>query len=44
MEFVGISRTFSTVGEDADLTLFEGDPFEVMSSPSLVMINGEVIS
>lgn len=31
------------VGKDADLTLFEGDPFEVMGSPSLVMINGEVI-
>ena len=43
MDFTGISRTFSNVGKDADLTLFEGDPFEVMSSPSLVIINGEVI-
>lgn len=30
------------VGKDADLVLFEGDPFEVMSSPDMVMINGVV--
>ena len=31
------------VGKDADITLFEGNPFEVMSSPDMVMINGEMI-
>ena len=30
-------------GKDADMVLFEGSPFEVMSSPSMVMINGEII-
>ena len=30
-------------GKDADLTLFEGSPFEVMSSPALVMINGRTV-
>ena len=30
-------------GKDADLVLFEGNPFEVMSSPSLVMINGKTV-
>lgn len=43
MVFTGISRTFSNIGKDADLTLFEGDPFEVMSSPEMVMIGGERI-
>lgn len=45
-EIAGIADRVGSVevGKDADLTLFEGDPFEVMSSPSLVMINGEVIS
>ena len=44
-EIAGIADRVGSVevGKDADLTLFEGDPFEVMSSPSLVMINGEVI-
>ena len=31
------------VGKDADITLFEGNPFEVMSSPALVMIGGEIV-
>lgn len=31
------------VGKDADITMFEGDPLDVMSSPSLVMINGQII-
>ena len=31
------------VGKDADLVLFGGDPFEVMSSPALVTIDGRVI-
>ena len=30
------------VGKDADLVMFEGDPFEVMSSPAMVMIGGEI--
>lgn len=31
------------VGKDADFTLFEGNPFEVFSSPSLVSINGSIV-
>ncbi|MCR5539601.1 MAG: amidohydrolase [Ruminococcus sp.] len=31
------------VGKDADLVLFEGNPFEVMSSPALVMIGGKTV-
>lgn len=31
------------VGKDADLCLFDGDPLNVMVSPTLVMINGEVV-
>lgn len=30
-------------GKDADLVLFEGNPFEVMSSPALVMIDGKIV-
>lgn len=30
------------VGKDADLCVFGGDPFEVMSSPELVMIDGSL--
>jgi imidazolonepropionase-like amidohydrolase len=30
------------VGKDADFTLFKGNPFEVMSAPSLVAINGKI--
>lgn len=29
------------VGKDADMTVFNADPFEVLSSPELVMINAE---
>lgn len=32
-----------TVGKDADICLFNGDPLNVMVSPELVMINGEVV-
>ena len=41
----GISdRTGSIeVGKDGDIVLFGGNPFEVMSSPKMVMINGKVI-
>lgn len=31
------------VGKDADLVMFEGNPFEVMSSPELVVISGKVV-
>ncbi|SEK46414.1 amidohydrolase [Ruminococcus albus] len=31
------------VGKDADLVLFEGNPFDVMSSPALVMIGGKTL-
>ena len=31
------------VGKDADMVLFEGNPFEVMSSPALVMIGGKTV-
>ena len=31
-------------GKDADLVMFGGNPFEVMSVPSLVMINGKIVS
>lgn len=31
------------VGKDADLCLFDGDPLDIMTSPSLVIINGEVV-
>ena len=30
-------------GKDADMVLFEGSPFEVMSSPALVMVNGRIV-
>ncbi len=44
-EIAGIADRVGSIetGKDADLVLFDGDPFEVMSSPSLVMINGEMI-
>ena len=32
-----------SVGKDADMVLFNGDPFDVMSSPSMVMINGQIV-
>lgn len=31
------------IGKDADLVMFKGDPFEVMSSPVMVVINGDEI-
>lgn len=31
------------VGKDADLVLFNGDPFNVMTSPEMIMINGKVV-
>ena len=31
------------VGKDADFVLFEGNPFEVMSSPKLVIIDGKIV-
>ena len=31
------------VGKDADLVMFKDDPFEVMSSPVMVVINGDEI-
>ncbi|MBR7007903.1 MAG: amidohydrolase [Ruminococcus sp.] len=44
-EIAGIADRVGSVevGKDADLTMFEGDPFEVMSSPALVMIGGEIV-
>lgn len=44
-EIAGIfDRTGSIeAGKDADMVLFEGSPFEVMSSPALVMINGRIV-
>jgi len=32
-----------TVGKDADLCLFDGDPLDVMTSPCLVMISGKIV-
>ena len=31
------------VGKDADLVMFKDDPFEIMSSPAMVVINGDEI-
>ena len=44
-EIAGIADRAGSIeaGKDADLTLFEGNPFEVMSSPALVMIGGEIV-
>ncbi len=44
-EIAGIADRVGSIetGKDADLTLFEGNPFEVMSSPALVMIGGEIV-
>lgn len=44
-EIAGISDTTGSIenGKDADLQLYRSDPLDIMSSPSLVMINGEVI-
>ena len=32
-----------TPGKDADLVVFPDSPFEVMSSPALVMIDGKIV-
>ncbi len=44
-EIAGIADRVGSIeaGKDADLVLFAGDPFEVMSSPEMVMIGGERI-
>ena len=44
-EIAGIAERVGSVevGKDADLVMFSGEPFEVMSSPDMVMINGEII-
>lgn len=44
-EILGISQRIGSVeiGKDADLCCFAGNPLEVMSAPSLVMIDGKVI-
>jgi imidazolonepropionase-like amidohydrolase len=31
------------IGKDADLALFDGDPFEYITNTSAVIINGEVV-
>lgn len=31
------------VGKDADLVLIDGDPFDIMDSVSMVLVNGEVV-
>lgn len=33
-----------TVGKDADLVVFAGDPLSVYAKPKLVMINGEIVA
>lgn len=44
-QIAGIDSKVGSVeaGKDADLLMFRGNPFEVMSSPEIVMINGEII-
>ena len=32
-----------SIGKDADLCIFDGEPFDIMSSPLAVIINGEVV-
>ena len=32
-----------SIGKDADLCIFDGEPFDIMSSPLVVIINGEVV-
>lgn len=44
-EICGISDRVGSikVGKDADLSLFDGDPLDVMTSPCLVMISGKIV-
>lgn len=44
-EIAGIANRVGSIetGKDADLVMFSGEPFEVMSSPALVMIGGEEV-
>ena len=43
-ELSGVSSRVGTLtpGKDADLVIFQGDPFDIMNSPQCVLINGEV--
>ncbi len=43
-ELSGVSSRAGTLtpGKDADLVIFQGDPFDIMNSPQCVLINGEV--
>lgn len=45
-EIAGISDRTGSIerGKDADLQLYSTDPLDIMSEPSLVMINGEIIT
>lgn len=45
-EIWGLADHYGTIaaGKDADLVIWDGDPLEPSSSPSLVMINGKPIS
>ncbi len=44
-EIAGIFDRVGSIerGKDADITVFEGNPFEIMSSPKLVIIDGRVV-
>ncbi len=44
-EIAGISDRVGSIepGKDADLQLYSADPLDILSSPDLVMINGEII-
>ena len=43
---LGISNRVGSleVGKDADLALFDGDPFEYTSHVTTVIVNGKVVS
>lgn len=44
-EAAGIAEITGSIekGKDADLQLYKGDPLDIMSDPSLVMISGKII-